>query len=231
MSFIERSFSTRGLLTTNKQKISGSSISGASVHLQGLASYEQPREETICQFISFSSGYNQTTIKNFIDAIPKAIENIKILEREDHTDTLEEIGRKIYEGSMTMIKIVGENFRTFIANDFGLEEYQFSVVAERGICLIELSEIEANHLKIAPEKPNKEILEYRHKIKVLKETDAIQLNSVIKVEDKDAAIKAMTEMYNMEFMERAVQEYDLYMMEVKLINEAESQRTIYQEKD
>jgi len=52
---------------------------------------------------------------------------------------------------MTMIKIVGENFRTFIANDFILEEYQFYVVAERGICLIELSEIEANHLKIAPE--------------------------------------------------------------------------------
>jgi len=95
MSLIERSFSTRGLLTTNKQKVSGSSISGASVHLQGLASYEQPREETIFQFISFSSGYNQTTVKNFIDAIPKAIENIKILEKEDHMDTLEEIGRKI----------------------------------------------------------------------------------------------------------------------------------------
>jgi len=40
----------------------------------------------------------------------------------------------------------------------------------------------------------------------------------------------MTEMYNMEFMERAVQEYDTYMMDVKLINAAESQRTIIKRK-
>ena len=152
----------------------GNSVSGDSKGMKFVLS-----EDIEGMIRTAAAGYNDRTVKIFVDSKRKAIESFQMLSGISTRDSEDDVGKKLHSDTRAMIELIGQPFIAIVENNFPLEIFRSHCVADRALVDEKLSELECF--------PDPGSMEPSHKISELRVT--VKQREFVKNQDVEIEIQ------------------------------------------
>jgi len=182
---------------------------------------ENWRETIEAQLTTLAAGYNATNIKTFSDSTMRPIDAMVLLPQMTERDSEDDVGRRLYENVIDMVKSVGDAFEEVVSTNFDLESMKRRVVAERANVDEDLLAIrdDADRVLVVPDKS---IFEYRAALEFEDRKDSVERNPDLSKSAKVAQLEALQQDTQRHAMRAYMAAYDLYERSALAKNSATS---------
>ena len=178
------------------------SVKGASVN-------ENWTEVVETQLLSVAAGYSASNIKPFVDSTIRPIETMVLLPQMTERDLEDDVGRRLYENVIDMIKSIGEAFESVVEHNFDVDALKRRTVSERAAVEEQLTAVrdDADRILVVPDKS---IFTYRAMLDLEERQLAIERDPSLSKTAKASQLAELDQMIERQAMRAYMTAYDLY---------------------